>query len=175
MLQLSHAATKTPRGEQPALGSPQHAQYHRWRGTCVRQTQVRDLSFERDQAEGTRQIHVAIIQMVSLAFSQNRCYCMGQSMALFRGRSWQGRWRGSRLLQSRGRRSRGCWRTAAACTCGSGRAGQRAGFSATDAETESVRASCAIWDWARRIPYLSSRRAKKLNAAASYCRAAPIL
>src|SRR5438046_2324889 len=35
MLQLSHAATKTPRGEQPALGSPQHAQYHRWRGTYV--------------------------------------------------------------------------------------------------------------------------------------------
>src|SRR5205814_9890635 len=71
MLQLSHAATKTPRGEQPALGSPQHAQYHRWRGTCVRQTQVRDLSFERDQAEGVRQVHVSIFQMVSLAFSQN--------------------------------------------------------------------------------------------------------
>src|SRR5207302_10143194 len=30
MLQLSHAATKTPRGEQPVLGSPPHAQYHRW-------------------------------------------------------------------------------------------------------------------------------------------------
>src|ERR1051326_557190 len=35
MLQVSHAATKTPRGEQPVLGSPQHAQYHKWRGTCV--------------------------------------------------------------------------------------------------------------------------------------------
>src|SRR5262249_35551167 len=35
MLQLSHAATKTPRVEQPGLGSPQHAQYHRWKGTCV--------------------------------------------------------------------------------------------------------------------------------------------
>src|SRR5947208_17034568 len=56
MLQLSHAATKTPRGEQPALGSPQHAQYHRWRGTCVRQTKVRHLSFGRDKAEANRRI-----------------------------------------------------------------------------------------------------------------------
>src|SRR5215472_14686916 len=35
MLQLSHAATKTPRVEQAVLGSPQHAQYHRSKGTCV--------------------------------------------------------------------------------------------------------------------------------------------
>src|SRR4029079_5997848 len=35
MFHVSNAATKTPRGEQPVLGSPQHAQYHKWRGTCV--------------------------------------------------------------------------------------------------------------------------------------------
>src|SRR2546430_10481982 len=35
MLQHGHAATKTPRVEQGVLGLAQHAQYHRWRATCV--------------------------------------------------------------------------------------------------------------------------------------------